>query len=109
MCCRCPPTSSVTARVASLCRNQESGIGMQGWTSTAFLVALRRAAHQLLDRPLVLDDPLALTILGAEREAALRSNPIEFDSGRLDSYLRAFVVARSRFAEDRLHLARASG
>ena len=78
-------------------------------TRTAFRVAIRRAAHQLLDRPLVLDDPLAIPILGAELATALRNNPTEFEAGRLDAYLRAFVVARSRFAEDRLHLARAAG
>ena len=34
---------------------------------TAYRVALRRAAHQILDDPKVLDDPLALAIVGAER------------------------------------------
>jgi methyltransferase (TIGR00027 family) len=63
-------------------------------------VALRRAAHQFLDDPKVLDDPIALPIIGAEAEAALRS------SGKLQArvsrYLRAFMVVRSRFAEDQL-------
>ncbi len=41
---------------------------------TALRVASWRAAHQLLERPpLVLDDPLALRILGKEEEARLRA------------------------------------
>ena len=36
---------------------------------TAFRVAVRRAAHQLVDRPCVLDDPIAVPLL----EHALRS------------------------------------
>jgi O-methyltransferase involved in polyketide biosynthesis len=35
-------------------------------SQTAYRVALSRAAHQLLDRPLVLNDPLALSILGQQ-------------------------------------------
>jgi hypothetical protein len=34
------------------------------------MVAIQRAAHQLLESPLVLDDPLALTILGEPPGAA---------------------------------------
>ena len=76
---------------------------------TALRVALRRAAHQLLDAPLVLADPVAIPILGAELAAALRANPGEFEKGRLSSYMRAFFAARSRFAEDRLAAAREAG
>ena len=36
------------------------------FSRTAQRVAIRRAAHQLLDDPRVLDDPLALRIIGAE-------------------------------------------
>jgi len=61
---------------------------------TAERVAERRAAHQLLDKPVVFDDPLALAIVG--RDAALR------DPSPLDPYLRAAFAARSRFAEDEL-------
>ena len=38
-------------------------------------VATLRAAHRLLDTPLILDDPLALRILGSSNEAAVRGNP----------------------------------
>jgi len=69
-------------------------------SATAQRVALRRAAHQFLDDPRVLDDPIALPIVGAEAEAALRSS--ERLATRASRYLRAFMVARSRYAEDEL-------
>ncbi len=76
---------------------------------TAFRVALRRAAHQLIDRPPVLDDPVAIDILGAEIAATLRANPRHFERGLLDDYLRAFFAVRSRFAEDCVLKAHAAG
>jgi methyltransferase (TIGR00027 family) len=72
---------------------------------TALRVALRRAAHQLYDaRPLVLDDPIAVPILGEYADELHRTpgrrslfKPRPYSIG-----LRAFVVARSRYAEDLL-------
>jgi methyltransferase (TIGR00027 family) len=67
---------------------------------TALRVALRRAAHQLHDaRPLVLDDPLAVPILGPDARAELARTP---DSilRPFSAALRAFMVTRARFAED---------
>jgi methyltransferase (TIGR00027 family) len=59
---------------------------------TALGTAYLRAAHQLLDAyPRILDDPVALTLLGP---AALQRINDKAD--------RAHVVLRSRFAEDRL-------
>lgn len=58
---------------------------------TALRVAVRRAAHQVLDSPRVFDDPLALPIIGATTAE---------DPG--SPALRAFLVARSRYAEDEL-------
>ena len=75
------------------------------FSKTAHRVAIRRAAHQLLDEPRVLDDPLALRIIGPEAEEALRSNPKEGHA--FSRAFRAFMAARSRFAED--ELARAVG
>jgi methyltransferase (TIGR00027 family) len=66
---------------------------------------MRRAAHQLLDDPKVLDDPVALRIIGKENAEALRADPARFESSRLSPYLRAFMAARSRYAEDELALA----
>ncbi len=73
-------------------------------SATAQRVALKRAAHQLLDDPKVLDDPMSLRIIGEESAAALRSDPHQFESSPLSPYLRAFVAARSRYAEDELAL-----
>jgi methyltransferase (TIGR00027 family) len=76
---------------------------------TAWRVALRRAAHQLIDRPPVLVDPLAIPVLGGETAAAIRADPSIFERGRLSGHLRAFFAARSRFAEDQLAAARRCG
>jgi methyltransferase (TIGR00027 family) len=73
-------------------------------SATAQRVAMRRAAHQLLDDPKVFDDPLALRIIGREGESALRADPRQFEASPLAPYLRAFVAARSRCAEDELAL-----
>jgi methyltransferase (TIGR00027 family) len=75
-------------------------------SKTAFRVALRRAAHQVLDSPRVLEDPLALAIVGATAEE-LRSSPKS--QGRLARAMRAFMAVRSRYAEDELARAVASG
>ncbi|MGA9978862.1 MAG: class I SAM-dependent methyltransferase [Candidatus Sulfotelmatobacter sp.] len=77
------------------------------FSKTAQRVAIRRAAHQLLDEPKVLDDPLALRIIGTEAAAALRSDPKEHHA--FSRAFRAFMAARSRFAEDELARAVESG
>jgi len=68
---------------------------------TAYRVALSRAAHQLLDEPRVLDDPLALAIVGPAAVAAIRAAPLRHRVSPARQ-LRAFLVARSRVAEDAL-------
>jgi methyltransferase (TIGR00027 family) len=70
------------------------------FSRTAQRVAIRRAAHQLHDHPRVLDDPLALRIIGSEAATELRSNPKEHRA--FARAFRAFMAARSRFAEDEL-------
>lgn len=79
------------------------------WSRTALGVALRRAAHQMYDaKPLVLDDPLAVPLLGDTYAKALAE-------AREDLYekpsllMRAWLVARSRFAEDQLATATKAG
>src|SRR5215813_10168046 len=67
---------------------------------TAHRVALRRAAHQLWDNPRVLDDPVALKIVGPDAAEGLSRS--ERAEGAFEKYLRAFIVARSRYAEDQL-------
>ncbi len=73
---------------------------------TALGAAMHRAAHQLYDNPLVLTDPLALGILGSQAAAALRA---DVPATRSQHSLRAYVVARSRYAEDMLADAVAAG
>jgi methyltransferase (TIGR00027 family) len=67
---------------------------------TALRVAMRRAAHQLLDDPRIFDDPLALRILGEEKAAALGSPETRISPG-----LRLHLALRSRYAEDELEAA----
>ena len=78
-------------------------------SKTALRVALRRAAHQVYDaHPLVLDDPIAVPILGAAYAEELRRTPTRPDRP-FSVALRAFIVARSRYAEDNLAQAVARG
>jgi len=78
------------------------------YSGTALRVAVRRAAHQIFDRPLVLDDPYALRILPREAAAGIGA-----ERGReQDPYakgMRSFVAVRSRFAEDEFARAVAGG
>jgi methyltransferase (TIGR00027 family) len=69
---------------------------------TALRVAMRRAAHQLYDaRPLVLEDPIAVPILGNEYLPEVERTQFKLNKPFSVS-LRAFLVARSRYAEDLL-------
>jgi methyltransferase (TIGR00027 family) len=71
-------------------------------------VATLRAVHQLLDEPLVLPDPVALPLLGASAEAALRSDPFVLNDP-MSRGLRGALVVRSRFVEDELSRCVAAG
>ncbi|MBT9332536.1 class I SAM-dependent methyltransferase [Paracidobacterium acidisoli] len=76
---------------------------------TALRVAMRRAAHQLYDEPLVFHDPLALRVLGEEDAARVLS---ETEAERNTPWvrgMRAFMAVRSRFAEDELATAMLRG
>ena len=68
---------------------------------TAIGAAIHRAAHQLLDRPIVFDDPVALRILGADRVRWLGGNLARYQTSASRG-MRAFLVTRSRYAEDQL-------
>ena len=71
---------------------------------TALSVAQRRAVHQVLEHPPVLADPVAIPLLGPRFACdAVR------ESGRIARAVRAFMAARSRYAEDRLAEAVARG
>jgi len=71
-------------------------------------VATLRAVHQLVDFPIVLNDPLALKILGEKDEAALRAQPRQYNDF-LSKGLRTSLVVRARLAEDKLEEAYAKG
>jgi methyltransferase (TIGR00027 family) len=64
---------------------------------TALRVAQRRAIHQVLDSPPVLNDPIAIPLLGSDF-----AYDQEKESSRFARAFRAFMVARSRLAEDHL-------
>jgi methyltransferase (TIGR00027 family) len=77
-------------------------------SQTMLQTALLRAAHQVLDEPLIFDDPIAVDLVpGASREAILREAQ-RYRTPILSLRL-ASVVLRSRFAEDRLAAAAARG
>ena len=76
---------------------------------TALRVALRRAAHQLYDaRPLVLDDSIAIPILGAAYLPELHKSATKLHKP-FSLAMRAHLVARSRYAEDMLAQAVSKG
>jgi len=72
---------------------------------TADRVAERRAAHQILDAPLVFEDPFALRVLRPDVADQLRHAPREYDRSPIAKYLRAFFAVRHRYAEDVLRAA----
>lgn len=73
-------------------------------SKTALGVAIRRAAHQLIDKPPVLDDPIAMRLVGEgyPRLMERAMHPVGRD-------FRGFMAARSRYAEDQLGNAVANG
>lgn len=75
---------------------------------TAQGAALHRAAHQLLERPLVFHDQLALDILGPGRRVLLEAS-LQRRQMAGSRVMRAFLVMRSRYAEDELAAAFAGG
>ena len=73
-------------------------------SKTALRVAIRRAAHQIMEQPRILDDPIAVPLLGPgfARDMERASHTVAWD-------FRAFMATRSRYAEDRLADAVAKG
>jgi methyltransferase (TIGR00027 family) len=71
--------------------------------------ALLRAAHQVLDAdPKILEDPLALSLLGSDTEERIQADLERMQREHLRG-ARAFAVMRSRFTEDALAEAVARG
>lgn len=72
---------------------------------TALGAAAHRAAHQALEGGRIFADPLALQILGADADAAVRRAAADPSRRRL----RLFIAVRTRFAEEALARALARG
>ncbi|HUD14934.1 MAG TPA: class I SAM-dependent methyltransferase [Terracidiphilus sp.] len=73
-------------------------------SKTALGVAIRRAAHQIMDRPPVLDDPIAVRLVGSGYPRHM-----ERAMHRVARDFRAFMAVRSRYVEDKLAEAVAQG
>jgi methyltransferase (TIGR00027 family) len=74
------------------------------WQRDEFMglnVAKYRAAHQILDNSKILEDPLALRIIGTEAESKLHFDLASFQTPELRAF-RAGVMIRNRYAEDEL-------
>ena len=73
-------------------------------SKTALGVAIRRAAHQLMENPPILEDPIALPLVGRghQRQMERAMHPVGRD-------FRAFMAVRSRYTEDQLAAAVAQG
>jgi methyltransferase (TIGR00027 family) len=69
-------------------------------SKTALRVAMRRAAHQLMDNPPVLDDPIAVRLVGAAF-----ARDMERAQHKVARGFRAFMAVRSRYVEDQLAVA----
>jgi methyltransferase (TIGR00027 family) len=65
---------------------------------TAWGAAVHRAVHQVLERGFIFTDPLAMRILGADAEGAVR----DAENNPSRRRLRLFIAVRTRFAEDAL-------
>ncbi len=68
---------------------------------TALRVALRRAAHQIYDSPVVFHDPIAVPILGKTYAEELDRTRFHLEKP-FSVALRAFIAARSLYAEGKL-------
>jgi methyltransferase (TIGR00027 family) len=73
-------------------------------SKTALGVAIRRAAHQIMEVPRILDDPIAVRLVGSgfPRQMERAMHPVGRD-------FRAFMAVRSRYVEDQLALAVSRG
>ena len=68
-------------------------------SKTMLRTAILRAAHQLLDKPLILNDPIAVGLVPESSERALLAT---LDNQHDQMALRSLFALRSRFTEDRL-------
>jgi methyltransferase (TIGR00027 family) len=76
---------------------------------TAMRVALRRAAHQLADKPPVLNDPITARLLTPETVGPSYDRDLERAMHPVGQDFRCMMAARSRYAEDQLAASVAAG
>ncbi|RFP25948.1 SAM-dependent methyltransferase [Duganella sp. BJB488] len=89
--------------------NTPSPLGqLAGPKPSAWMTATLRAAHQLYDAPLILRDPVAVPLLGAEGAARLHDDG-ERQRHPLAAAMRATLVVRARLAEDSWQAAHRGG
>jgi methyltransferase (TIGR00027 family) len=70
--------------------------------------AVMRAAHQILDRPIVFEDPMAVGLVPDASESAIMG-AVDYHRTELAVQLRSMFALRNRFAEDRFRAAVARG
>jgi methyltransferase (TIGR00027 family) len=73
-------------------------------SKTALRVAIRRAAHQVMEQPRILDDPIVARLIGPGVAGDMKRA-----KHKVARDFRAFMAARSRYVEDRLAEAVANG
>jgi methyltransferase (TIGR00027 family) len=78
------------------------------FSRTALATATMRAAHRMMDGTLILDDSIAAALLGPHASQQIQENKERYQ-GPVSTALRAHVVLRSRYTEDRLKIAMARG
>jgi len=66
-------------------------------SKTALRVAIRRAAHQIMEQPRILEDPIAVRLIGPEY-----ARDLERASHKVARDFRSFMAVRSRYVEDQL-------
>lgn len=75
---------------------------------TLLLAAICRAAHQLLDTPRIVEDPISIGLVPEASETAILA-ALENHRARETIMLRSLIAMRTRFAEDQLAHAAARG
>ncbi len=89
-------------------RTETTALAQGRPSTTALMMAIARAVHQLLDDPLVLPDPIALPILGPALERAVRDDPYRYNDP-MARPMRAAAVARAMVADAELAEAAGAG
>ena len=85
--------------ISSIIQHQfHTGYCINGAKPSSHAVAVWRAQHQLLERPAIFNDPIALAILGDAKTAVLKK--LESFKDPLSTAMRVAIAVRSRFAED---------